>query len=49
MWPGAVLRGDSGRIEVGPRTSIQDGTVVHATSELPSVIGAECVVGHVDA
>ena len=47
VWPGAVLRGDSGRIEIGPRTSIQDGTVVHATSELPTIVGADCVVGHV--
>ena len=29
VWPGAVLRGDSSWIEVGERTSIQDGTVVH--------------------
>jgi carbonic anhydrase/acetyltransferase-like protein (isoleucine patch superfamily) len=47
IWPGAVLRGDYGRIEVGARTSIQDGTVVHATSELATVIGSDCVVGHV--
>ena len=25
VWPGAVLRGDRGRIRVGRRTSIQDG------------------------
>ena len=46
VWPGAVLRGDYGRIEIGPRTSIQDGTVLHTTAEWPTVIGAECVVGH---
>lgn len=46
VWPGAVLRGDYGEITVGARTSIQDGTVVHATAELPTRIGAECVVGH---
>jgi len=46
IWPGAVLRGDYGRIVVGPRTSIQDGTVVHATAELATVIGADCTVGH---
>lgn len=46
VWPGAVLRGDYGRIEVGARTSVQDGAVVHATAELPTVIGADCVVGH---
>jgi len=46
VWPGAVLRGDYGEISVGPRTSVQDGTVVHATAEHPTRIGADCVVGH---
>lgn len=47
VWPGAVLRGDYGRITVGERTSIQDGTVVHATEELETKIGSNCVVGHI--
>lgn len=46
VWPTAVLRGDDGAILVGERTSIQDGTVVHATATLDTVIGADCVVGH---
>ena len=46
VWPCAVLRGDHGWIEVGARTSIQDGTVVHCTRDWPTVIGRECVVGH---
>lgn len=46
VWPGAVLRGDHGRIVVGARTSVQDGTVVHTTHEWPTVIGDDCVVGH---
>jgi carbonic anhydrase/acetyltransferase-like protein (isoleucine patch superfamily) len=46
VWPGAVLRGDFGRIEVGARTSVQDGAVVHATRALATVIGSDCVVGH---
>ena len=46
VWPCAVLRGDHGTIEVGARTSVQDGTVVHTTRDWPTVIGAECVVGH---
>ena len=46
VWPGAVLRGDYGTITVGERTSIQDGTVVHATSDKPTTIGSDCVVGH---
>jgi carbonic anhydrase/acetyltransferase-like protein (isoleucine patch superfamily) len=46
VWPGAVLRGDSGEISVGARTSVQDGTVVHATAQHATRIGADCVVGH---
>jgi carbonic anhydrase/acetyltransferase-like protein (isoleucine patch superfamily) len=46
VWPGAVLRGDYGRIFVGARTSVQDGTVVHATDEHWTRIGDECVIGH---
>ncbi len=46
VWPGAVLRGDYGTITVGARTSIQDGTIIHATAELATTVGAECVVGH---
>jgi carbonic anhydrase/acetyltransferase-like protein (isoleucine patch superfamily) len=46
VWPAAVLRGDYGRIEIGARTSIQDGTVIHTTEEWPTVIGSDCVVGH---
>lgn len=47
VWPGAVLRGDYGAIIVGERTSIQDGTVIHATGELDTVVGARCVIGHI--
>jgi carbonic anhydrase/acetyltransferase-like protein (isoleucine patch superfamily) len=46
IWPQAVLRGDYGTITVGARTSIQDGTVVHAGPGFPTVVGDGCVVGH---
>jgi carbonic anhydrase/acetyltransferase-like protein (isoleucine patch superfamily) len=46
IWPQTVLRGDYGRIEIGARTSIQDGTVVHCTREHPTIVGDDCVVGH---
>lgn len=47
VWAGAVVRADMGQVSVGARTSIQDNTVLHTTREWPTVIGAECVVGHV--
>src|SRR5215472_3637415 len=46
VWPGVVLRGDYGAIHIGARTSVQDGTIVHATHHRDTVIGANCVVGH---
>ena len=47
IWPCAVLRGDGGRIVVGERTSIQDGAVVHTTPEHDTIVGDDCVVGHI--
>ncbi|WP_019876767.1 gamma carbonic anhydrase family protein [Sporichthya polymorpha] len=47
IWPGAVLRGDHGLIQIGAKTSIQDGSVVHTTDEWPTIVGDECVVGHI--
>ena len=46
IWPTAVLRGDHGRIVIGAQTSIQDGTVIHCTATLDTVVGDRCVVGH---
>lgn len=46
VWPGAVLRGDDGHITIGQRTSVQDNCVVHTTSERGTVIGDDCVIGH---
>jgi carbonic anhydrase/acetyltransferase-like protein (isoleucine patch superfamily) len=46
VWPTAVLRGDPGGIVIGAGTSIQDGTVVHTTPATPTLVGDECVIGH---
>lgn len=46
IWPGAVLRGDDGEVVVGARTSIQDNCVLHTTPETPTVVGDDCVIGH---
>jgi len=46
VWPTAVLRGDDGHIVVGERSSIQDGTIVHTTREVPTLIGSEVTIGH---
>ncbi len=46
VWPGAVLRGDYGHIAIGARSSVQDGTVIHAGPGFPTVVGSGCVIGH---
>jgi len=46
VWPGAVLRGDDGEIIIGQRTSVQDNCVIHTTTEHPTTIGDDCVIGH---
>lgn len=46
VWPSAVLRGDYGTVHVGEATSVQDGAIIHATSDLDTRIGSWVVIGH---
>ncbi len=46
IWPGAVLRGDGGGIRIGDRTSVQDNAVLHTTPFWETVVGNDCVLGH---
>jgi carbonic anhydrase/acetyltransferase-like protein (isoleucine patch superfamily) len=47
VWYSAVLRGDSMSIRIGARTSIQDGTIVHVTTErFGTTVGDDCTIGH---
>ena len=46
VWYGAVLRGDTAPITIGPRTNVQDGSIIHVDHGMPTVIGADVVIGH---
>ena len=47
IWFGCVLRGDVNEIRIGPRSNLQDGTVVHvATHGQGCYVGADVTVGH---
>jgi carbonic anhydrase/acetyltransferase-like protein (isoleucine patch superfamily) len=46
VWFGAVVRADKDRIEVGPRSNIQDNAVVHTTTGFPVTMGGDVSVGH---
>jgi carbonic anhydrase/acetyltransferase-like protein (isoleucine patch superfamily) len=46
VWFGAVLRGDNTRLQVGARTNIQDGAVLHSDAGQPLTLGDDVTVGH---
>lgn len=47
IWYGTVVRGDVMPIRIGARTSIQDNTVIHVTSDFSgTTIGNDCTIGH---
>jgi carbonic anhydrase/acetyltransferase-like protein (isoleucine patch superfamily) len=51
IWPGAVVRGDLGKITIGKNTVIEDNCVIHSgTPSLPPVtdvtIGDNVIIGH---
>jgi len=46
VWFGAVIRADNTPIEVGARTNIQEGAMLHSDPGSPLTIGEGCTVGH---
>ncbi len=46
VWFNCVLRGDNDWLEIGERSNIQDGCVLHTDPGIPLVIGDGVTVGH---
>lgn len=46
IWPMAVVRADSAPITIGADTNVQDGTIIHVDSGVPTVIGERVAIGH---
>ena len=53
IWYNCVLRADVSRIEIGERTNVQDGSVLHCDPERPGdpdgsplIIGDDVLIGH---
>jgi len=44
VWPGAVIRGDYGKVTIGEYVHLEDNCVVHCGT--PLVIGSRIIVGH---
>jgi carbonic anhydrase/acetyltransferase-like protein (isoleucine patch superfamily) len=46
VWPGCVLRGDINSIDIGNRSNVQDGTIVHLSDDFGVVVGNDVSIGH---
>lgn len=47
VWFGSIVRGDVNFIRIGARTNIQDGTIIHVSSETHStILENDITVGH---
>jgi carbonic anhydrase/acetyltransferase-like protein (isoleucine patch superfamily) len=46
IWYNCVLRGDIAPIAIGKRTNIQDLSVIHVNTDLPTLVEDEVTVGH---
>jgi carbonic anhydrase/acetyltransferase-like protein (isoleucine patch superfamily) len=44
VWPGAVIRGDFGKIVIGKNTAVEDNSVIHIADY--TEIGDNVIIGH---
>lgn len=49
VWFGCSVRADGNTVYIGPRSNVQDGSVIHTNSgpgAMPTYIGADVTIGH---
>jgi carbonic anhydrase/acetyltransferase-like protein (isoleucine patch superfamily) len=46
VWFGCTLRGDNDPIVIGENSNVQDGSVIHTDMGSPTIVGANCTIGH---
>lgn len=46
VWYNAVIRADSAPVQIGSRTNIQDGAILHVDPQYPLSLGDDVTVGH---
>ena len=44
IWCNVVVRAESQRVVIGPRTNIQDFVMIHVGSGTPTLIGGNCSI-----
>lgn len=46
IWCNVVVRAESDRVVIGPRTNVQDFVMIHVGSSTGTLIGADCSITH---
>lgn len=46
VWFGAVIRAEMASVEIGERSNVQDGAIVHVDHGFPARLGRNVTVGH---
>jgi carbonic anhydrase/acetyltransferase-like protein (isoleucine patch superfamily) len=46
VWFGAVIRADNTLIDVGARSNVQEGAMLHSDPGTPCTVGEDCTIGH---
>lgn len=46
VWHNTTLRGDLACVQVGLRSNVQDGAVLHVARNLPCIVGDDVTIGH---
>jgi carbonic anhydrase/acetyltransferase-like protein (isoleucine patch superfamily) len=46
VWYNVSIRGDIGAVYIGRRTNVQDGSVIHVSTDVPARLGDDITVGH---
>ena len=46
VWPGAILRGDDGQVEIAAGSAVMDMAFAEAPRGRPVFVGEDCIVSH---
>jgi carbonic anhydrase/acetyltransferase-like protein (isoleucine patch superfamily) len=46
VWYNVSIRGDMAKVEIGENTNVQDNSVIHTNTDMPTIIGKNNTIGH---
>jgi carbonic anhydrase/acetyltransferase-like protein (isoleucine patch superfamily) len=46
VWFNVTIRADLARVTIGPRSNVQDNSVIHVDLDEPTIVGADVTIGH---